>query len=286
MIVVTAATGKLGTLVVNALLEKVPAKDVAVVVRSKDKAKALAERGVSVRVGDYGKPESLEGAFHANDRVLLISSSEVGQRKVQHDAVINAAKKAGVALLAYTSVLRANTSGLGLAAEHKATEEAIVASGLPHTFLRNGWYTENYTENLGSALAHGVLLGAAKDGKIAAATRADYAAAAVAVLTDPSYDGKILELGGDAPFTMTELAAEVARQSKKAVAYNDMPAADYEKALLGFGLPAPFASLLSDSDVGITRGDLNDDTGTLSKVIGRPTTSLQAAVAAALAASH
>jgi NAD(P)H dehydrogenase (quinone) len=282
MYVVTAATGKLGTLVVDALLRKVPASEVAVVVRNPEKAKALAARGVSVRSGDYAKPESLHAAFHAGDRVLLISSSEVGARVQQHQNAIDAAKRAVVAFIAYTSILRADRSGLALASEHLATEKAIAASGIAHTFLRNGWYIENYTENLAPALAHGAILGAAKDGRISAATRADYAAAAVAALLDETLDGKTLELGGDRAFTMTELAAEVARQSNKPVAYKDLPAADYEKALASFGLPAAFANILADSDVGITRGELYDESHTLSRIIGRATTSLDSSVAAAL----
>jgi NAD(P)H dehydrogenase (quinone) len=282
MYVVTAATGKLGALVVDSLLAKVPAKDVAVVVRNPEKAKSLVARGVTVRAGDYANPESLTRAFEKGDRVLLISSSEVGHREEQHRNVVDAAKRAGVAFIAYTSILRADSSGLALASEHLATEKMIEATGIPHTFLRNGWYTENYTENLAPALAHGAILGAAKDGRISAATRADYAAAAALALTDRTLDGRVLELGGDRAFTMTELAAEVARQSNKPVAYKDLPAADYEKALASFGLPAAFANILADSDVGITRGELFDETRTLSRIIGRATTPLDESVAVAL----
>jgi NAD(P)H dehydrogenase (quinone) len=282
MIVVTGATGKLGRLVVGGLLQKIPAGQIAVAVRSPDKAADLKARGVQVRQADYSKPESLDAAFAGAKRVLLISSNEVGHRAAQHQAVVRAAKKAGVALLAYTSVLRAETSGLGLADEHKATEHAIRDAGLPFVFLRNGWYIENYTENLRPALAQGALYGAAGEGRIAAATRADFAAAAVAVLTSSGHENKIYELGGDAAFTMAELAAEVTRQSGKSVTYTNLPPEQYKKALLGAGVPAPFADLLVDSDLGIVRGDLNDSSGDLRRLIGRHTTPLADAIAAAL----
>lgn len=282
MIVITAATGKLGHHVVDALLEKVPASQIAVAVRNVDKARDFAARGVQVRHADYAKPETLRTAFAGADKLLLISSSEVGQRAVQHKAAIAAAIEAGVKLIAYTSILRADASSLGLAAEHKATEEAIRASGIPYVFLRNGWYIENYTENLGSALQHGAMMGSAKDGRIAAATRRDFAEAAVAVLTGEGHANKSYELAGDERFTMTELAAVVAELSHKPVAYHDMPFEAYRDALLGFGLPAPFAELLADSDVGISKGQLDDATGDLRRLIGHPTTPLRTAVRAAL----
>lgn len=284
MIVVTAATGKLGVHVIDQLLAKVPASQVAVVVRKPEKAKAFADRGVLVRQADYAQPESLATAFGPGDKVLLISGNEVGQRLPQHQAVIAAAKQAGVALLAYTSILRADASTLALAGEHKATEEAIRASGIPYVFLRNGWYLENYTENLASALEHGALIGSAGEGRIAAASRTDFAAAAVAVLTGEGPLNVAYELAGDEAFTMKELAAAVAQRSGKAVAYNDLPVADYEAALVGFGVPGPFAHVLADSDAGITRGELDDRSHALSNLIGRPTQTLSAAIAATVAA--
>ncbi len=284
MILVTAATGTLGRHVVAQLLEKVPAKDIAIAVRAPHKAADLAAKGVQVRQADYSKPETLGPALDGVDTVLLISSSEVGQRARQHQAVVDAAKKAGVRRLAYTSILHADTSGLALAAEHKATEEAIRASGLPFVFLRNGWYTENYTENLAPALAHGAIIGSSGEGRIAAAARADYAAAAVAVLTGEGHENKVYELAGDTAFTATELAAEVSRQSGKRVIYKDLPQADYAGALIGVGVPAPFAEILADSDAGAARGELNDSSGDLRRLIGRPTTPLAQSVAAALEA--
>jgi NAD(P)H dehydrogenase (quinone) len=281
MIVVTAATGKLGVHVVEALLAKVPAKEIAVVVRHPEKAKAFADRGVEVRRGDYAEPASLAEAFRAGDKVLLISSSEVGQRAVQHGNVLAAAQAAKVGLLVYTSILRGERSKLALAAEHVATEAAIRASGLPYVFLRNGWYLENYTENLASALAHGVLLGSAGEGRIAAASRADFAAAAVAVLTGEGPANAVYELAGDESFSMKELAAAIAAQFGKEVAYQDLPAAEYEAALVGFGVPAPFAHILADADAGIAEGELDDASHALSQLIGRPTETLAALLAAA-----
>lgn len=281
MILVTGASGKLGRLVVEELLKKVPASQVAVAVRNPAKAGDFASRGVQVRQADYSKPETLGPALAGVEKLLLISGNEVGQRAPQHKAVVDAAKKAGVKLLAYTSILRADTSGMALAKEHKATEDAIRASGIPFVFLRNGWYFENYTENLGPALAHGAMVGSAGEGRIAAATRADYAAAAAAVLTTPGHENKVYELAGDTPFTMAELAAEVSRKAGKAIAYNSLPPQQYQGILTGAGVPGPFAEILADSDVGASRGELNDTSGTLRKLIGRPTTSIADAVAVA-----
>jgi len=283
MIVITGATGKLGRHVVEALLAKVPATEIAVAVRDPKKAEDLAARGVEVRRANYDDAASVEAALRGAEKVLLISSSEVGKRDAQHRAVVDAAKKNGVKLLAYTSMLHADRSSISLAPEHKATEEAIRASGIPYVFLRNGWYLENYTENLAPALQQGAMIGSARDGRIAAATRRDFAEAAVAVLTDDGHANKIYELAGDQPFTMSELAAEVASASGKSVVYNDMPAAQYREILTSIGLPAPVAHMLADADEGIARGELDDRSGDLRRLIGRPTTPLAVAVAAALA---
>jgi len=282
MILVTGATGHLGRLVVEGLLEKLPAQKIAVAVRDPEKAQALAARGVQVRRADYSQPDTLSAAFQGVEKVLLISSSEVGQRVAQHRAVVEAARKAGVRLLAYTSILRADTSSLALAAEHKATEQLIRDSGLPFVFLRNGWYIENYTANLAPALAHGAIVGSSGEGRVAAATRADYAAAAVEVLTGSGHENKVYELGGDTPFSLSELAAEVSRQTGKAIVYKNLPPEQYQGVLVGAGLPAGFAQVLVDSDLGAARGELNDSTGELSRLIGRPTTRLPDALSATL----
>jgi NAD(P)H dehydrogenase (quinone) len=281
MIAVTGATGHLGRLAVAALLEKVPAKEVVAIVRTPAKAADLAAKGVQVREGDYTKPATLEAALRGVEKLLLVSSSEVGQRFPQHQAVITAAKAAGVKLIAYTSILHGDRSKLALAAEHVATEKLLAASGIPFVLLRNGWYLENYTGQIAGALQHG-FAGSAGEGRIAAAARADFAAAAAAVLTTPGQAGKVYELAGDAPFTMAELAAEVARQSGKPVGYANLPPEAFKGVLLGAGLPGPFAEILVDADVNIVKGELDDRSGDLRRLIGRPTTTLAAAVAAAL----
>lgn len=282
MIVVTGATGQLGRLVMDALLHTVPAAQVVAAVRQPAKAADLAARGVQVRRADYSQPATLDAAFQGATQLLLISSSEVGQRVAQHRAVIEAAQRAQVQLLAYTSLLHADTSPLGLAAEHQATEALLRASGLPVVLLRNGWYTENYTASVPAALAHGVLLGSAGTGRIASAARADYAAAAAAVLTRPDQAGRVYELAGDASYTLSEFAAALAVQSGQAVAYQNLPEADYRTALLGAGLPEGLASLLADSDAGAAQGALFDDQRQLSQLIGRPTTPLATTLRAAL----
>ena len=241
MIVITGATGQLGQLVIKALLKKVPASGIVAAVRNVEKAKDLAALGVLVRQADYSQPASWDAALKGADKVLLISSSEIGQRAKQHKAVIDAAKRAGVKLLAYTSVLRADTSPLGLAAEHKETEAAIRASGVPFVLLRHGWYTENYTMGIPGALAHGAVYGCAGDGRISSATRADYAEADVAALTLDDQAGKVYELAGDTAYTLAELAAEISRQSGKDIGYVNLPEAEYKNVLVKVGLPGPVA---------------------------------------------
>lgn len=283
MITITGANGQLGRLVIHHLLQQLPARDIVAVVRRPDQARDLEALGVQLRQADYDRPETMAAAFAGTEKLLLISSSEVGRRLPQHEAVIDAARQAGVALLAYTSLLHADSSPLPLAAEHKATEARLQASGLPHVILRNGWYTENYLASLPVALEHGVLLGCAGQGRIASAARADYAAAAAAVLTRPDQAGRIYELAGDSAYTLAELAAEISRQAGKPVRYQDLPEADYRAALLGAGLPEGLAVLLAESDSGAARGGLYDDSHQLSQLIGRPSTPLAAQVAQALA---
>jgi NAD(P)H dehydrogenase (quinone) len=285
MIVVTGATGRLGRLVIENLLNQgVPASKVAAAVRRPEKAQHLTDRGVEVRKADYSRPETLAPAFAGADKLLLISSSEIGQRIIQHENAVAAADAAGVALIAYTSILHADTSRTALATDHAATENLIRNAALPFVFLRNGWYLENYTENLAPALLKGAILGSADGGRIAAATRADFAAAAATVLTSDGHENAVYELGGDQPFTMAELAAEVTRQSGTVVVYQDLPAAEYAQALMAAGVPEPYAATLADSDLGIARGELNTDSRDLSRLIGHPTTTLADAVAIGLKA--
>ena len=282
MIVVTGATGKLGQLVIEGLLGKIPAGQIVAAVRAPEQAAHFAERGTVVRKADYSRPETLADAFAGAEKVLLISSSEMGQRVPQHRAVVDAALAAGVKLLAYTSILHADTSTLMLAQEHKSTEEYIRASGLPFALLRNGWYLENYTGSLGPALEHGAILGAAGEGRFEDEARAAYAAAAIAVLTGAGHENQIYELAGDQPFTLAELAAETAKQAGRSVVYKNLEQAAYAQALQGFGLPAPLAVAIADADAGAARGELDDSSHTLSRLIGRPTETLAEAVAAAL----
>ncbi|WP_428827855.1 SDR family oxidoreductase [Azonexus sp. IMCC34842] len=282
MIVVTGASGQLGRLVIAALLQKVPAGEIVAAVRNPAKVADLAARGVQVRQADYDQPASLAAAFKGADKLLLISASEVGRRVPQHRAVIDAAKAAGVGLLAYTSILHANTSPLPLATEHQETEALIRASGLPAVILRNSWYTENYLAGIPAALQYGVLLGSAGAGRIASAARADYAEAAAAVLTTDDQAGRIYELAGDESYTLAELAGEITQQSGKAVAYQDLPESEFKAALLGAGLPEALATLLAESDAGAAKGGLFDDGRQLSQLIGRPTTPLSKLVGQAL----
>ncbi|MGY3605180.1 MULTISPECIES: SDR family oxidoreductase [unclassified Bradyrhizobium] len=283
-IAITGATGQLGRLVIAELLRIAPGAHLVGIVRDPVAAKDLAERGVELRTANYEDPAAVKAALTGVDKVLLISSSEIGQRVRQHGHVIDAAKATGVKLLAYTSILHADTSPLGLAEEHRKTEALIRASGVPFVFLRNGWYTENYTGNIAAAVEHGAVLGAAGQGRISLAARADYAAAAAAVLASrDNQAGQIYELAGDNGCTLADYAAEIARQSGKPVVYRDLPEADYKAALVSIGLPEAFAALLADSDAKAANGALYDASRQLSALVGRPTTPLAESVSAALA---
>lgn len=282
MIAITGASGQLGRLVIEDLLKTVKAEEIVAVVRNPAKVEDFASRGVQVRAADYGDVSALAKAFSGVEKVLLISSSEVGQRAVQHSNIIAAAKQAGVKLIAYTSLLHADKSPLALAEEHIVTEQQLKESGVPFVLLRNGWYTENYLASVPPAIQHGVFIGSAGEGKIASATRADYAAAAAKVLTLDNQAGKVYELAGDHGWTLTELAAEVSLQSGKPVVYQNLDEADFKAALQGAGLPEGFAALLANSDAGAEKGGLFDGSHQLSKLIGRPTTPLRDSVKNAL----
>lgn len=231
-----------------------------------------------MRQADYSDEAALTSALQGVEKLLLISSSEVGQRAPQHRNVINAAKAAGVKFIAYTSLLHADTSPLGLADEHIETEKMLADSGIVYTLLRNGWYSENYLASAPAALEHGVFIGAAGDGKIASATRADYATAAARVISEAGHKGKVYELAGDSAWTLTQLAAELTKQSGKQVTYQNLSEADFAAALKSVGLPDGLADMLADSDVGASKGGLFDNSKTLSKLIGCPTTTLAESV--------
>ena len=284
LIAVTGASGQLGRLAIQFLLSRHPAARILAIARDPAKIADLAEAGVQVRQGDYDRPDTLDAALAGVERLLLVSSSEIGKRAPQHQAVIDAAIRAGVSLVAYTSLLHADTSPLGLAVEHVQTEQALEASGLPHALLRNGWYAENYTAGIAGALQHGVVLGSAGDGRLSLAARADYAeAAAIIMAGDATQAGKVYELAGDDAITLTDFAALVARKTGIPIAYQDLPQQDYRDALLSAGLPGFVADLLSDSDAGAAKGGLFDDSGTLGRLIGRATTPIEDVIASALA---
>ena len=285
-IVITGATGQLGRHVVEALLQRnVPAAEIVATGRSLEKLADFSARGVQVKPMDYSDPASVAKALQGASKVLLISGSEVGQRVDQHRTVIEAAKAEGVELVAYTSIANADTTAMKLAAEHQATEAILKDSGVPFAILRNGWYLENYTDQLPGTLAQGALAGSAGEGKVSAASRADYAEAAAAVLVADNQAGKIYELGGDHAFTLAELAQEISTAASKPVAYQDLPAEEYAGLLAGFGVPQAFAEILADSDLGIARGDLLVSGSDLRTLIGRPTTPMPAAVRSAVAAA-
>lgn len=280
-IVVTGATGHLGKFVVEGLLEKVPAEQITAVVRSEEKAAGFAARGVKIAVADYSAPETFDGVFAAGDKVLLISSSEVDKdRTAQHQVVIDAAKAAGVALLAYTSAPGSLTAAL--ANDHRATEEALLASGLPYALLRNGWYNENYTEQLAPVLQYNAVTHAAGEGRVSSAARADYAAAAVAVLTGEGHENQTYELGGNIAWSFAEYAAELSAQTGKEIANNPVPADALVGILTGAGLPEGFAAILAGVDTSIEKGELAISSGDLSRLIGRPTTPIADSIATAL----
>lgn len=279
---VTGATGGLGGSAVTALIQRGAApSDVVAVVRDASKAAALRAAGVQVRVADYDDPAALRAAFDGVDRLLMVSGSEVGKRVPQHTNVIDAAKAASVGLLAYTSILRADSSPLALAEEHVATEKLLAESGLKTVLLRNGWYSENYAQSLTAALDSGVFAGSAGTGVVAPAARADYGdAAAAALLTaDPA---AVYELAGDEHLAYADIAATFAAVGGRPVLYRDLPEAEYAQILEGAGVPGPFAAILADSDAGAARGALDSASTALADLRGEPSTPLAAVVEAAL----
>ena len=276
---ITGATGQLGRLVVDKLKERVSKENLVGLVRSPEKA---ADLEIETREFDYTKSDSLSKALKGIDHLLLISGSEVGQRKTQHENVIKAAKQAGIKWIVYTSLLHAETSSLSLAIEHVATEDFLASSGIPHTILRNGWYTENYTVSLPIAVKTGAVVGSAAEGRISSATREDYAEAAAVVLTSEGHVGKVYELAGDSAYTLKDYAAEIASQTGKDIPYKDLPEQEYAVVLTASGLPEGLAQAIASWDVGVSKGDLFNEGKVLSGLIGRPTTSLSDTVKKAL----
>lgn len=281
-IAITGAAGQLGRLVVDELKIQMEDFGIVAIVRSAPKAQDL---GVEIRVADYDEPDTMEKALIGIDRLLLISGSEVGKRITQHSNIIQAAKKAGVKWIVYTSLLHADRSSLSLAGEHVATENLLKTSGIPHTILRNGWYTENYTGSVPVAVNAGALLGSAGEGKISAAARIDYAVAAARVISNDAYIGKTLELSGDLYFTLADLAAEVSKQTGKNIIYRNLSEQEYVETLLGFGIPDQLAHAIAGWDVSASKGDLFNQGHDMSDIIGRDTTSLSESIKNALAQS-
>jgi NAD(P)H dehydrogenase (quinone) len=278
---VTGASGQLGRLVLDELLGKVVPGEVVALVRDPAKLSDYANKGVDVRAADYDQPDTLAAALAGVDRLLLISGSTLGERPRQHQAVIDAAKAAGVGYIAYTSILEAPTSPIKLGAEHAATEASLAASGIPHDVLRNGWYNENYVGALRHQIETGVITGAQGEGRISSASRADYAAGAAAVLVGGT-GGEIYSFAGDTSWTMADFAAELSRQSGKPVRYQNMSEADYAKSLEGLGMPAYAPGVIANSAHATSLGALENDSRTLSKLTGRPTTPIAETIRLAL----
>jgi NAD(P)H dehydrogenase (quinone) len=248
------------------------------------RARDLADRGVALRPIDYDDPDTLAAAFRPDERVLLISSNSAGRRHTdQHAAVIAAAAAAGVQLLAYTSVLHAPDATFSIGRDHRRTEELLVDSGVPYVLLRNGWYNENYTGHLDAILQHRQVFGSAGAGRIAAAARADYAAAAAAVLTQDDHEGRVYELSGDTSFSLTDLAAEISRQSERTISYRSLEPSEYLAFMTGQGVPEDDAEQLVEADAAIADGELSWVGDDLRRLIGRPSTPIARSIATALA---
>lgn len=277
---ITAASGQLGRLAVAALKRRLPAGEIVALVRTPAKA---ADLGVATRAADYADPESLAAAFAGIDRLLFISSGAIGdERAVQHGNVVAAARRAGVPYLAYTSLLRADTTPIALGPSHVATEAAIRDTGIPFTFMRNGWYSENYAGSIAGALAGGAVIGGSGAGRISSASRADYAEAAAAVIAGEGHEGRTYELAGDTAWTLADLAAEISRQTGRDVPFRNLSEADHAAALAAAGLPLPVAQVYAGIDQAVAADALFDESRTLSALVGRPTTPLADTVAEVL----
>jgi len=272
---ITGATGQLGRLIVDKLKDRISPENIVALVRTPEK---IDDKTIEARQFNYDVPDSLAKSLEGIDHLMLISGSEVGKRKQQHENVINAAKKAGVKWIVYTSLLHADSSSISLAGEHRATEAALKASGIAHTILRNGWYTENYTSSIPASVKNGAIIGCAGEGKISSATREDYAEAAAVVLTSANQQGKVYELAGDKHYRLKELATEVSLQTGKDIPYQNITETEYVAILTSMGIPDEYAKTIVGFDTAASRNDLFDDSKQLSQLIGRPTTALSQSV--------
>ena len=281
-IAITGATGQLGNLVIEQLLQLTAAQNIVALVRNIDKAEHFKAQGIELREFDYDRPETLVPALSGVDKLLLISANEIGRRTPQHQAVIDAAKVAGVPYLAYTSLLRANTSPLGLAQEHRETEKLIQDSGITYTFLRNNWYSENYLAGVAHTIEIGTLFGAAQDGRISSASRIDYAEAAAKVLTSTGHENKTYELAGSESFSLSDLATFIGQAVNKDIIYQNLSAEEYTQGLTQAGLPAGLVDVIVDADIQTIQGAMYSDSKDLEQLIGHKTTSIQDAIKAAL----
>ena len=281
-IAITGATGQLGNLVIEQLLQLTAAQNIVALVRNVDKAEHFKAKGIELREFDYDHPETLVPALLGIDKLLLISANEIGRRTPQHQAVIDAAKVAGVPYLAYTSLLRADTSPLGLAQEHRETEKLIQDSGITYTFLRNNWYSENYLAGVAHTIEIGTLFGAAKDGRISSASRIDYAEAAAKILTSTNHENKTYELAGSESFRLSDLATLIGQAANKDIIYQNLSAEEYTQGLTQAGLPAGLVDVIVDADIQSIQGAMYSDRKDLEQLIGRKTTSIQNAIKAAL----
>jgi NAD(P)H dehydrogenase (quinone) len=284
-IVITGATGQLGRMIIADLLAAgVPADEITAIARSKEKAADLIAKGVRPHLADYDRPETFAGAFRSEDRVLLISGTEAGRRGAQHAVVIDAARAAGVAQLGYVGVFGGPKADFLLANDHRETEQMILDSALPYTFLRNNWYSEAYVGDLPGIVERGAIVtNIAGEGRIATAPRTDYAAAAAVVMNDDGHLNKAYELGGDTAWSFEEFAEEVSRQTGRKIVHTSVTPAERQAILTGVGVPAAFAEILVDVDNAIARGALSSTPGDLSRLIGRPTTPIADSIATALA---
>ncbi|WP_330358118.1 NAD(P)H-binding protein [Streptomyces chartreusis] len=266
MIVVSAASGALGRLVVEQLLIRIPAKDIAVAVRSPESAAGFAARGIQVRRGDYDVPDTLPAAFEGADRLLLISSPELDpvRRTGHHRAAVDAARKVGVGAVVYTSFLDADTKADGVTAAHHVTEQALRDSGLGHTLLRHPFYSEAFLNaGLHSAVAEGELWDGTDGRGINTASRADLAEAAARVLIEDGHLDRAYDFTG-ARWTYPELAEVLTQVYGKPVRHRQRP--------------EPTPGIQGWLEQQVRSGALERQTDDLGHILGRPPTALHQAV--------